>query len=297
MQKQSQVQSGVYRSVASSDKTTGQSDTPHLLTPPTERDLGGREAGGRDGGVQMGQSDGKGRGGGVRLYADGADAAQREMPPSPVSVPSPLPPPSHSSGASLPSSPAVPPNISSSKVGIKNSQQDVPHASTYLHIGRARSKEERGGGYVPGTTERTGKTGVRGEERGRPRSVATPPKQPIWLNDGGAGGTHQEWASGGGQSGPSAGDLGHTLRRGRSPHVQRVLGNRPPQILDFLTSCNCGGSLRWLGMMLAVWPAPPSRWISRTASVSDRNGLQGHRIPIFPGSWGQKSWISSKIFP
>ena len=57
MQKQSELQSSVYRPVASSDKTTRQSDTPHLLTPPTERDLRGREAGGRDGGIQMGQAD------------------------------------------------------------------------------------------------------------------------------------------------------------------------------------------------------------------------------------------------
>ena len=49
---------------------------------------------------------------------------------------------------------------------------------------------------MPGTTARTGTTGVREGGRGRSRSVATPPKQPIWLNDGGAGGTHQEWASG-----------------------------------------------------------------------------------------------------
>ena len=45
-------------------------------------------------------------------------------------------------------------------------------------------------------------------------------------------------------------------------HVQRASGDRPPEILDLLTSCNCGGSLRWLGMMLDVWPAPASRWIS-----------------------------------
>ena len=199
MQKQSELQSSVYRPVASSDTTTRQSDTPHLLTPPTERDLGGREAGGRDGGVQMGQSDGRGCGGGVRLYADSADAAQREMPPSPVSIPSPLPPPSYSSRASLPSPPPVPPNISSSKVGIK---KITARRLTCVHIPshRARSKEARGGGYVPGTTARTGTTGVREGGRGRPRSVATPPKQPIWLNDGGAGGTHQEWASGGGKA-------------------------------------------------------------------------------------------------
>jgi len=248
----------------------------------------------------MGQFDGRGRGGGVQLYADGADAAQREMPPSPISVSSRLPPPSYSSRASLPSLPPVTPNISSSKVGIK---KITARRLTCVHIPphRARSKEPRGGGYVPGTAARTGTTGVRGGGRGRPTSVATPPKQPIWVNDGGAGGTHQECASGGGAppfpSCPSAGNLGHTLRRGRSPHVHRVSRDRPPEILNFLTSCNCGGSLRWLGMMLALWPAPASRWISRTASVSDRNGLEGHRIRLFHGSRGQKSWISSKFFP
>jgi len=167
MQKQVQVQSGVYRSVASSEKTTRQSDTPHLLTPPTERDLDGSEAGGRDGGVQMGQSDGRGRGGGVRRYADGADAAQREILPSLVSVPSPLPLPSHSSRASLPSPPAVPPNISRPKVGIKKSQQDVPHASTYLHIGHAPRKK-RGGDTCLGQRQGRGKqvcTGGRGDDQ------------------------------------------------------------------------------------------------------------------------------------
>jgi len=42
VQKQSDVQSGIQRLMASSDRTTRQSDTPHSLTPPTERGLGGR---------------------------------------------------------------------------------------------------------------------------------------------------------------------------------------------------------------------------------------------------------------
>jgi len=42
VQKQSDVQRGLQRLMASSDRTTRQSDTPHSLTPPTERGLGGR---------------------------------------------------------------------------------------------------------------------------------------------------------------------------------------------------------------------------------------------------------------
>jgi len=57
------------------------------------------------------------------------------------------------------------------------------------------------------------------------------------LSDGGAGGTHQERASGEGEA-AQAPTIWATnqLRRGRSPHVQRVSGDRPPEILDFLTS-------------------------------------------------------------
>jgi len=42
LQKQSDVQSGMQRVMASSDRTTRHSDTLHSLTPPTERGLGGR---------------------------------------------------------------------------------------------------------------------------------------------------------------------------------------------------------------------------------------------------------------
>jgi len=103
----------------------------------------------------MGQSDGRACGGGVRLYADSADAAQREMTPSPFSVPSPLPPPSYSSRASLPSPPPVPPNMSSSKVGIK---KITARRLTCVHIPshRARSKEARGGDTCLGQQQARG---------------------------------------------------------------------------------------------------------------------------------------------
>ena len=119
------------------------------------------EAGGRDGGVQMGQSDGKGHGGGVRLYAAGVDAAQRQMPPSPVSIPCPLPPPSDSSCASLPSPPPVSPIISSSKVGVK---KITARRLTCVHIPshRARSKEARGVGIRAWDSGKDGDIGVQG---------------------------------------------------------------------------------------------------------------------------------------
>jgi len=249
-------------------------------------------------------------GGGVRLYADGVDAAQPQMLPSPVSIPCPLPPSSESSRASLPSPPPASPKISSSKVGVIKITARR-RACVHIPSHRARSKEARGGGI------RAWDNGKYGDNRGARGGEGTTKTRSRTERYGGAGSERRckgaEAADlvkrrRGRAAHPRNGRLGrgklpkrrrsgpHTLRRRRSPHVQRVSGDRLPEILDFLSSCNCGSSLRWHGMMLAVWLAPSSRRISLAASVSNRNGHQGHRIQLFPGSQGQKSWISSKTY-
>jgi len=309
VQKQSEVQSGVYRSTASSGKTTRQSDSPHLLTSPTGRDLVGREAGGRDGGAHMGQSDGRGRGGGVRLYADGADAEQRDAP-----VPCLHPLSASTSLILLPRLSPVPPFRPPERIQLKGWHKKIHSKTSHMRahtFTQGTLQESKGGGIRAWDNGKDGDSRcARGEEgttkirsrteryggAGSVRRCSGAEAADLVKRRGGGRHTSRMGVWGGGSC-PSASDLGRTLRRGSSPHVQRVSGDRPPEIQVFLTSCNCRGSLRWLGMMLAVWTAPASRQISRTASVSDRNGLQGHRIRLFPGSRGQKTWISSKSYP
>jgi len=156
-----------------------------------------------------------------------SERCPRPLSPSPLRFYLPRTPPTSLSRPPL----APPPKYPAQRLAEKRITARRP---TCVHISshRARSKKQGGGGYVPGTTARTGTTSVRGGGGGRPRSgrelsgkvvPAASAVADLVGKAGTAGGTLQEWAGG---SCSSANDLGHTLRRGRSPHGVACVGRQ-----------------------------------------------------------------------